>query len=149
MQMGETKHCDTVGAMLKMLKNAGATVIGCTPILAHIQPGVRPREITQHRVMYNRKAKAEGRPLIKKWVAVDDRPLTRELGGEKVQRGDELLGGLQVRLARREQVRLPLADRDLRVQLPELVYEGAKSQNFPPAAGQKEQNYPKTLIINL
>ena len=35
-------------------------------------------------MLYNRKAKAEGRPLIRKWVALDDRPLTRELGGEKL-----------------------------------------------------------------
>ena len=57
-------------------------MIGMTPIGA---AWARPKEITAWLTSFNERQSAEGRRSISAWVAVDDRTLLEEPGGDKLQ----------------------------------------------------------------
>ena len=67
--------------LIGTLRDYGMDVIGATPMRAPRQP-VRPQEITDWCASYNQQALANGADPITTFVAVDDRSLLQEAGGE-------------------------------------------------------------------
>ena len=67
--------------MCDRLVGNGMEVVGATPMRIGWQP-VRPLEILSWLKAYNEGAGTEERPRVTQFVAVDDRPLLQEHGGE-------------------------------------------------------------------
>ena len=67
--------------LIQTLHDYGMVVIGATPMRAPWQP-VRPQEILEFLTAYNQGAAANGVEPIASFVAVDDRSLLNESGGE-------------------------------------------------------------------
>ena len=72
--------------LIQTLAENGMEVIGATPMRAPWQP-VRPQEITAWLSAFNETAANTGHELITSFVAVDDRSLLHETGGDGL-RGD-------------------------------------------------------------
>ena len=75
------RHVSARNHVRKTLNALGIKMIGMTPIGA---PWARPREITAWLTSFNQKQVAEGKAECRAWVAVDDRLLLEEPGGEKL-----------------------------------------------------------------
>ena len=75
------RHVSARNHVRKTLNALGIKMIGMTPIGA---PWARPREITAWLTSFNQRQVAEGKAECRAWVAVDDRLLLEEPGGEKL-----------------------------------------------------------------
>ena len=71
--------------LIQTLRDYGMEVIGSTPMRPPWQP-IRPQEIIEWLTAYNASASGGGtQEIIDMFVAVDDRPLLQESGGEKLR----------------------------------------------------------------
>ena len=74
--------------LIATLRDYGMTVIGSTPMRAPWQP-IRPQEIVDWLTSYNAASSSGGGEAIHSFVAVDDRSLLQEQGGDGLRGGSQ------------------------------------------------------------
>lgn len=78
------RHPQLKTQLIHALRSLGMDVIGATPCRPNWQ-AVRPQEITSWLHAYHETAGTAERPYVESYVAIDDRPLLAEQGGEQLR----------------------------------------------------------------
>ena len=77
------KFKDAKRVLIATLRGMGMKVIGQTPTHS---PWARPKEITAWLTNFNSRAKRDNTQAVDSWVAIDDRLLLQEPGGQELRR---------------------------------------------------------------